>query len=428
MLKLLTFCVLCCAGAWAATPLRTAQMLEEGVTPVRVVCFGDSITGIYYHSGNRRAWPEMLKIALTRLYPDADITVINAGVSGNTSAQGLARMQKDVLNHKPHLVVVMFGMNDLAYGAVTEEEDAVRKTAFTNNLGAIVERCRTADAEVMLCTQNPVYADATPSRPPERVGEFARLICQTGQALGIPVADIFTEWNALKTANTSMWRLLMSETIHPSMAGHKRIAERVAERLSERTVSLVDVLPERPVCAEVAARLKAGGSVTVAASETFTPEICDAISARFPAATVTVIEVPSKGQSLDGLVNEHKKIRNLKPDLVFLSLPPHLLTYGDEETYFRQASWIVNWSLPVASAAWTAVGLDPQFADRNLTPQQLRGADLLKEIVRGHDLDWIAHRPSTRITIRKPDTEVSAKNNTGVAFKDALIRWFDEQE
>ena len=43
-------------------------LMSAFVLSLSVVCFGDSITGIYYHSGNRRAWPEMLKIALDQWF------------------------------------------------------------------------------------------------------------------------------------------------------------------------------------------------------------------------------------------------------------------------------------------------------------------------------------------------------------------------
>jgi hypothetical protein len=38
-------------------------LLKSGETTVRVVCFGDSITGVYYHSGSQRAWCDMLSSA-----------------------------------------------------------------------------------------------------------------------------------------------------------------------------------------------------------------------------------------------------------------------------------------------------------------------------------------------------------------------------
>ncbi|MFA7174096.1 MAG: SGNH/GDSL hydrolase family protein [Kiritimatiellia bacterium] len=392
--------------AQPSEPLRTARLLSEAREPVRVVCFGDSITGIYYHSGNRRAWPEMLKIALNRLYPKADVTVVNAGISSQTTVHGLARMQKDVLDRKPHLVVIMFGMNDLAYGTVTPEQDAARKVSFAGNLKTMVGKCRDAGAEVILCTQNPVYPEASPARLPQRLGEFAEIICRMGAELKGPVTDIYAEWSALKSADPHAWRLLMSETIHPSMAGHKRMAEQVAETIAGRSVSLADVLPEQPVCNTLIARLRAGQPVTIAAPAQLVSPVRAMVLRRFPGTEVTIIPLGENSISLDASVKEHKELRTSKPHLAFVSLGPDLLTIDDDEHFIRQVSWVVNWSLPFGGSAWTAVGVDPALICPELTQPQQAGAVVLRQIVQGHDLDWIAAAPNAQ---------------------DALDSWFDRQ-
>src|SRR5438552_1850198 len=76
--------------------------LRDG-KPVTVVCIGDSITGVYYHTGGRRAYPEMVEVALKRDLPQAKVKVINAGISGDTLPGGLKRFERDVLRHKPDL-------------------------------------------------------------------------------------------------------------------------------------------------------------------------------------------------------------------------------------------------------------------------------------------------------------------------------------
>lgn len=100
-------------GSAAPAAPRAEDLLRAGAEPVRVVCLGDSVTGVYYHTGGRRAYPEMLPIALKRLCPNAQIEVFNAGVSGNSTVDGMNRLDSDVLAHKPHLVTVMFGLNDM---------------------------------------------------------------------------------------------------------------------------------------------------------------------------------------------------------------------------------------------------------------------------------------------------------------------------
>ena len=140
----------------SATPDKTQQLLAAGKEPVRIVCMGDSITGVYYHTGGLRAYPEMLEIALHKLYPQGQVTVRNAGISGDTTKGALARLDRDVLAHKPHLVTVMFGMNDMVRTPLAE---------FRSNLKEISARCRQSGAEVLLCTQNSVVdTEACPWR------------------------------------------------------------------------------------------------------------------------------------------------------------------------------------------------------------------------------------------------------------------------
>ncbi len=397
----------------AQTPagLKTARLLEEAREPVRIVCFGDSITGVYYHSGGRRAWPEMLKIALNRLYPKADVTVFNAGVSGDSSLGGVRRIEKDVLAYRPQLVVVMFGMNDLAYGpAAPEKDEAVRKT-FAERLKKIAETCRAAGAEVILCTQNPVYPEAVPHRPPERIGAFAEVIRHVGAELQAPVADIYAEWEKIRQTDAGAWRLMMSETIHPSMAGHKRMAEQVARTISGKAVSLADVTAEQPVCGALITRLKAGGPVRLMASAPLASAVRTMVLRRFPSAKITVLPVAEGAVTLDEAVAGNKRIRGAKPDLVFLTLAPQALGFGDGETAVRQLSWFVNWALPFAGSPWTVVGVDPELILSGLTPGQREGAARLREAVRAHDLDWIAALPDTHD-----------------GLQTALDQWFGKQD
>ncbi len=79
----------------------------------RVVCFGDSVTGVYYHTGSRRAYTDMLGVALRQIAPSAKVEMLNAGISGNTTENALARIDRDVISHRPDLVTVMFGLNDM---------------------------------------------------------------------------------------------------------------------------------------------------------------------------------------------------------------------------------------------------------------------------------------------------------------------------
>ena len=175
-------------------------LLEAGAEPVRIVCFGDSITGVYYHTGGRRAYPDMVGIALGRIYPSAPVAVINSGISGNTTEAGLQRIESDVLARRPHLVTVMFGMNDVA---------RLPAEAYQRNLHDIAAQCAGAGAEVVLCTPNSVYPEDD-SRSMEALAQFAGIVREVAAARNLPVADCWRAYEDLRARDRRAWQLLLS--------------------------------------------------------------------------------------------------------------------------------------------------------------------------------------------------------------------------
>jgi len=91
-------------------PARARILSREALT---VVAFGDSVTfGAHMQAGD--TYPEQLQVLLDTRYGPGVATVINAGIGGNTSGAGPARLERDVLAHKPDIVLVNFGLNDSA--------------------------------------------------------------------------------------------------------------------------------------------------------------------------------------------------------------------------------------------------------------------------------------------------------------------------
>ncbi|MEO6846970.1 MAG: GDSL-type esterase/lipase family protein [Chthoniobacterales bacterium] len=80
---------------------------------ITVVAFGDSITQAT-HQAPAPAWTEILGQKIQERFPDVIIKLINAGEGGNTTREGLRRIETDVLAHHPDFVCVEFG-NDMTY-------------------------------------------------------------------------------------------------------------------------------------------------------------------------------------------------------------------------------------------------------------------------------------------------------------------------
>jgi lysophospholipase L1-like esterase len=386
-----------CVGAADSAAPGTGKLLREGGQEVRIVCFGDSITGIYYHTGGLRAWPEVLEAALRQQYTKAAVRVINAGISGNTTTAGLARMEKDVLAFRPHLVVAMFGMNDLAYGPVDAARDAAAKAGYRANLETIARRAHEAGAEVILMTPNSVYPDAAPGRPPERIAEFAATLRDAAGAVGVPVVDAFAGYERIRRDDVRRWRRMMSETIHPSLAGHQAFAEWVAGAICGTPVALAGVVPSRPCLKHTATALQAGGPVTVVVPDVLSEVVCGALREADPAARIVPVVWPVRGQSLAQIEEWAKGIRQQAGlTLVVGSLSPAALTCGpNEEAFVRQVAWVACWSLAFGQREWDVLFVSPTVADEALTPEQQASASLAQGMVAAHDLFWVEAADAT---------------------------------
>jgi lysophospholipase L1-like esterase len=379
-MRTLILLLCCCANLLAAAPLKTAALLAAAKEPVRIVCIGDSITGVYYHSGGRRAYPEMLQLALQQLYPQAQHSVHNAGISGDTTTGGLKRLERDVLAHKPQLVTIMFGMNDLVRTPVD---------VFKKNLREMIARCQKSGAEVVLCTQNSIVE--TPQRPCARLAEFTQAIRDVAKDEALVVADCFAAFETVHAADASEWNLLLSDTIHPNMAGHKLFAETLAQAITGRTVSLREVGPPASALSYTFAKLKAGQPINVLAMPPYDTLITPALQRLYPAAVVKVIPWPTAGQTLAQLELAARKVRSMAQDLVLIAVPAEL-PLQDQLQFHHDYSWIMNWSLSFGLQQWDVVAALPSAAKPILNPEESRHEALALRLIQAQDLSMITRR------------------------------------
>jgi len=352
------------------------KLLESGSAPVRIVGFGDSITGVYYHTGGRRAWCDMLGIALRQTYPQAKLELHNAGVSGNTTAAGLARINRDVLACKPHLVVVMFGMNDCA---------AANPKAFQDNLKTIVQRCRESGAAVVLCTPNSIYPDDKTrfAHLPTYVDAVRTLAAE----MAVPMADCFLAYENLRASDPLAWKLLMSETIHPCMNGHRLFAQTIAETISGKKTVLDSVPPPCPSLTFTFDRLSRKQPISLIAMPPYDTIMPNALWTVYPNAVIDITSWPT-GAALGEMEQWSKGIREKKPNLVVVAVPANTQSPNDE-TLIRSYNWILSWSLAFGVAQWDLIAILPSVTQPNLTGDESRRADFAQQVVVGKDIGFI---------------------------------------
>jgi acyl-CoA thioesterase-1 len=167
-----------------------------------VVALGDSLTAGLGVAADE-AWPALIESRLRREgYP---YRVVNAGVSGDTTAGGLRRVDW-VLRSRPEVAVVALGANDGLRGLATD--------AMESNLMAIVERLRAGGARVLVAgMQVPPNYGAAYSRA------FTGVFPDVARRTGSPLVPFLLDGVAADS------RLNQPDGIHPNAAGHRAIAE-----------------------------------------------------------------------------------------------------------------------------------------------------------------------------------------------------------
>ena len=119
-----------------------------------IVCYGTSITRGYPYVPEGDTYPALLERRLNRRLKqdNAAVDVVNSGVPGENTVEGLARIQADVLAHSPGFVVVEFACNDVRY----EPEKRVELDDFGANLREMITQIRDICTEIIICTPTPI--------------------------------------------------------------------------------------------------------------------------------------------------------------------------------------------------------------------------------------------------------------------------------
>lgn len=185
-------------------PLYVAFGNETGFVPVRIAILGDSLTA-GFGLPQEEGFPARLQAALRR--DGFGVAVVNAGVSGDTTAGGLARVDW-LLASDPDLVIVELGGNDALRGLSPEET--------RSNLDAILNRLDESGVAVLLAGM----------RAPRNLGrpyytKFDRIYPEVAEKYGVAFYPFFLEGVAGDP------ELNFDDGIHPNGRGVEVIVDRI---------------------------------------------------------------------------------------------------------------------------------------------------------------------------------------------------------
>jgi len=191
----------------------------RGLRARTLAFFGDSQTD-NRHWSSPGHYPNILLELFAQRHPG--LKVVNAGIGGDHSGEGLERIEPDVLSHEPNVCFVFFGGNDSAFYG--RNHSTLSPDQFQANTKAIIERLQAVGCRVVLVT----YPDI-----PEFGDESAAVMAEMMRRLASLRDSFNTGWLDVRGAFAphDTRRVFAVDMVHFSPQGHFLIAEAVIDWL-----------------------------------------------------------------------------------------------------------------------------------------------------------------------------------------------------
>lgn len=191
-------------AAWAQQPSKV-----EAVEPApTLLVLGDSISA-EYGLARGQGWVHLVEQKLKAQNPE--VKVINASISGETTAGGRSRIAALLRQHTPTHVIIELGGND-----------ALRGLSLTNtqsNLEAMVSAAQASGAKVLL-----LGIQVPPNYGKRYTQQFAETFVQVAQDKSVDLVPFFLE---VVSAPEDVEKYFQADRIHPNAAAHPLIANAV---------------------------------------------------------------------------------------------------------------------------------------------------------------------------------------------------------
>lgn len=174
-----------------------------------LVCLGDSLTSCGGKGGHFSDW-------LAAFMPD--VRVIDAGVGGDTLDGGRARFERDVVAHKPDVVLIALGANDFWRNArlvsqMRDDLETMVREARTNGMEVVVASCfGERDFWEEVCTEFDFWRYGLAAQ----IARMEREVCDAHNCLYVPNMQVDVKPNRLPP----FW----DETDHPNREGNEQVA------------------------------------------------------------------------------------------------------------------------------------------------------------------------------------------------------------
>ena len=210
---------------------RSINLKQIDLFSPRIVCFGDSVT-FGWNMKYEYSYPSQLETLLVKDF--SQIKVINSGIGGNTIIDANKRLEKDVANFKPDVVIINFGLND---GMISGSVPNIDIKDFENYYNDLIKKLQFGDLKIIILGINPVTG-LFPENENENYRKKQREIQEIYNEKILEIAkNINLEYISLGEAfnkEADSIEYIKADGIHPNKKGLSLIAELVYEKIKNK--------------------------------------------------------------------------------------------------------------------------------------------------------------------------------------------------
>lgn len=197
-----------------------------------IVFLGDSIT---QQGAAENGYVTLFRQAVEQTRPDSGIRVIGAGIGGNRVPNLEERLENDVLAHKPNVVVIYIGINDVWHSSKGRGTPIDK---YESGLRSLVQRCSAAGARVVLCTPSVIGEKSDGSNELDgMLDQFCDVSRRVAMESGATLLDLRAAFiHHLKEYNVAgaTQGILTTDGVHLNESGNRFVAVRMLEAAGER--------------------------------------------------------------------------------------------------------------------------------------------------------------------------------------------------
>ncbi|MBE3577182.1 MAG: SGNH/GDSL hydrolase family protein [Limnochordales bacterium] len=194
----------------------------------KFLCLGDSITEA------RPGYVSLLDAAFQALFPERQIRVINAGISGNKVTDLLARLDRDVIAARPDWMTIMIGVNDVWHDFLSADHHGLPLNEYVSVYRQLLRKLQAELPATRVILLTPTFIGEEPHTPEnQRLAGYVRAVKELGEEFSLPVIDMNARfWAALQAGRTADASFhLTTDGVHPTLAGHMLLAITILQAL-----------------------------------------------------------------------------------------------------------------------------------------------------------------------------------------------------